>query len=76
MGRTTTPVRQLITNYVRRLEKASLMMDPKEREAILKFLDDIDDTASLLSHEGVVDPLEVLITHLLRKLSSNCLKPS
>lgn len=76
MGRTTTPLRQLVDNYVERLKRVSTMLSRQEREAVLEFLSDLDNTASILSHEGVVDPLEVFLVHLLRKLGRGCFKES
>ena len=75
MGRNTTPMKQIINNYVVRLEKVAGMLSPQEREAILYFLKDLDETTSLLSHTGVVDPLEVLLIHFLRKLGRGYFKP-
>ncbi len=74
MGRTTTPVKQVVNSYVVRLREVADMLDPREREAVLVFLNDLDETASLLSHIGVVDPLEVLITHILRKCGRGCFR--
>lgn len=67
MGRTTTPLKQLIYGYIERWIKASKLLDQREASHIEEFLEDIDSTISLFTHIGTVDPLEVLLFHIMRK---------
>ncbi|MEM4876324.1 MAG: hypothetical protein QXT76_03360 [Sulfolobales archaeon] len=72
MGRTTTPLKQLVYKYTERLEKVAELLGPRYREGFEFFLEGLDETISAFSHVGSVDPLEVLLAHLARKLVDTC----
>lgn len=69
MGRTAAPLKQLIYRYLDRWVKVAKLVDQREAERIEKLLKDIDSTISLFTHVGAVDPLELIVFHILRKLA-------
>lgn len=72
MGRTTPSLRVIIREYIDRLKKTSEILPDNEQELIREYLEDIESTMSLAMHAGVVDPVEVLLLHLLRRLGEIC----
>lgn len=70
MGRTTTPLRQVVYRYVERLERVAELLGPEFERGLESFLEDLDETISAFSHTGAVDPLEVLLAHTIRKLAT------
>lgn len=67
MGRTATPLKQLIYRYVDRWVRASGLLDQGRALCVKKFFEDLDSTISLFTHVGAVDPMEVLVFHIVRK---------
>lgn len=72
MGRTTPSLRVLVGDYVDRLRRIAEMLPREERLLVEAYLEDIESTLSISMHTGVVDPVEVLLLHLLRKLRDIC----
>jgi hypothetical protein len=72
MGRSTPSLWISVSEYVERLRKISEMLPKDERGKILCFLEDLESTISFCMHTGVVDPLEVLFVHLIRKMDKEC----
>lgn len=72
MGRTTPSLRILVGDYVARLRKIAEMLPAGERAVLEAYLEDIESTLSITMHTGVVDPIEVLLLHLLRRLRDIC----
>ncbi|MEM0368718.1 MAG: hypothetical protein QXS24_02740 [Desulfurococcaceae archaeon] len=69
MGRNTPSLRVVVNEYTSRLRKIAEALPPNERSFFEKYLEDLDSTLSICMHIGIVDPLEVFIVHLIRKLS-------
>ncbi|MEM0355624.1 MAG: hypothetical protein QXT88_01910 [Desulfurococcaceae archaeon] len=67
MGRSITPLKQLIYRYLDRWVKALELLDQREAQCMKKFLEDIDTTISVFTHFGMVDPMEIMVFHILRK---------
>lgn len=68
LGRTTPSLRQLVEEYVNRFSKMYELATGGDKEKFRAFLEDLDTTISMCAHIGVVDPLEVLLIHLVRRL--------
>lgn len=69
MGRSTPSLKAIVNEYIARLEKIIETLPEDEKQFFKQYLNDIETTLSICMHTGVVDPLEVLIIHLIRKLS-------
>lgn len=69
MGRSTPSLRVVVNEYIERLEKLIETLPDGEKSFFKQYLDDIETTLSICMHTGVVDPVEVLLIHLLRRLS-------
>lgn len=69
MGRSTTPLKQVVYCYLERWNRVIELMDQREADCIRKVLEDIDSTISLFTHVGAVDPMELILLHVLRKLA-------
>jgi hypothetical protein len=72
MGRTTPSLRIVAKEYVERFRKVSELLPQRERILVEKYLEGFDDTLSLYMHLGVVDPLELFILHLVRRIRELC----
>lgn len=72
MGRSTPPLRTAVREYVERLRKTSEVLPPQERLLVEKYLEDMETTVSAYMHTGAVDPLEVFLLHLIRRLGELC----
>lgn len=70
MGRTTSPLKQVVHRYVERLVRVAELLGPEYEEGLKSFLEDLDETVSAFSHIGAVDPLEVLVAHVIRKFAT------
>jgi hypothetical protein len=68
LGRTTTPSKVLVRKYVERWRRLAKLLPSSEGEALKELLKDVDETASLATHVGVADPLEVMLIHVVRQL--------
>lgn len=69
MGRTTPSLKQAVDRYLDRWLLLARRLDKSQGELVKELLEDIDDTLSLFSYVGAVDPLEVLVYHLARKVA-------
>ncbi|MEM4441012.1 MAG: hypothetical protein QXS14_06035 [Desulfurococcaceae archaeon] len=72
MGRTTSSLRSMVKEYVERIRRTAESLPPDEKLVVEKFLEDIETTLSIAMHVGVVDPLEVFLLHLVRRLRTLC----
>ena len=72
MGRSTPSLRVVVRDYVERFKRAAEMLPREDRALVDRFLEDLETTLSAYMHVGSVDPLEVLILHLVRKMRELC----
>lgn len=72
MGRSTPSLRAVVREYVERLRRIAQVLPPDERELVERYLEDIEGTLSACMHVGVVDPIEVLVLHLVRRVGGLC----
>jgi len=68
LGRTTPSLRTTIEDYTRRIKRIAEVLPLEERVLVEKYLEDIETTISVYTHMGLVDPLEVFLVHLIRRL--------
>lgn len=72
MGRTTPSLRVVTREYIDRLRKIAESLPPEEQKLVEKYLEDFETTLSISMHTGVVDPLEVFLLHLIRRIRALC----
>ncbi|WP_440060097.1 hypothetical protein ACSU1N_02795 [Thermogladius sp. 4427co] len=59
----------MVEKYIERWMSITPMLDPCTREIFKEVLRNIDMSTSLLSYRGVVDPLEVIVFHLVLEIA-------
>jgi len=69
LGRNTPSLRVIIDSYIERLRRVSKMLPPEERAFLELLIEDIESTLSVYTHIGVVDPIEIIIVHIIRRLN-------
>lgn len=69
MGRSTPSLRASVEAYASRLRKAAEALPPDERRIVEEFLEDLESTISAFAHYGAVDPMEVLLLHVVRRMA-------
>jgi hypothetical protein len=72
LGRTTPSLRASVEDYAKRMRRVADMLPLEDRVLVEKYLEDIELTISAYTHTGLVDPLEVFIVHLVRRLRELC----
>ena len=71
LGRTTPSLRSTVKRQVERINKLLSLLPSCEAEKAREILDGIDETLSLYTHtNGPVDPVELLLVHIIRKMAS------
>jgi len=71
MGRTTPSIRVAVRKQIARINRTLNLLPPCEADKAREILEGIEDTLSLYANTaGPVDPVELLLIHLIRKIAS------
>ncbi len=69
MGRSTPSYRMAVYKELDRLMKILELLPPRETSVIKEYLEDIEDTISLYTHQAApIDPMEVIYLHIIRRM--------